>query len=50
MSLLAVFGIGQTELIVLLIIGLLVVVLPVGIVVAILAVVASNRNRDDRRQ
>ena len=49
MSLLAVFGIGQTELIIIcVILGILVI--PVVIVVAVFAFVAANRNRDDRRQ
>ena len=49
MSLLAIFGIGLTELIILLV-CFSAVVLPLVVAGVIIAVVASNRNRNDRRQ
>ncbi len=49
MSLLAIFGIGMTELIILLVcFG--VIVLPLVIAGVVIAIVASNRRRDDRQK
>jgi ABC-type tungstate transport system substrate-binding protein len=49
MSIFGMFGIGQTE-IILLFICFAAVVMPVVIVGVVLFVLASNRNRDDRRE